>query len=106
MEEGEEMTRGKKPDYQIKIAKERIAILFSEAEKAVKEDPELAKRYMKLAKRIGMRYNVRLGKLRRKFCKHCYNYFLPGKTSIHRLKDGKINVKCLSCNKVIRYPYR
>ena len=101
------MTRGgKKPEWQVKIAKERIVILFDEAAKAVKEDPELAKRYMKLAKRIGMRYNVRLEKMRWKFCKYCYNFFLPGKTCTQRLKNGKINIKCLSCNKVIRYPYR
>ena len=100
------MTRGKRPEYQIKIAKERIAILFDEAEKMVKEDPELAKRYMKLAKRIGMRYNVRLGKLKRRFCKYCYNYFLSGKTCTQRLKNGRINIKCLSCNRVTRIIYK
>ena len=100
------MKRGKKPEEQIKIAKERIAILFSEAEKTVKEDPELAKRYMKLAKRIGMRYNVRLGRLRRKFCRHCYSFFLPGVNCQQRIKKGRINIKCFTCNKTIRYPFK
>src|SRR3989338_485217 len=52
-----------KPEYQVKIAKERIAILFDEARKTAASEPDLAKRYMLLAKRIAMRYNVRLGKL-------------------------------------------
>ncbi len=95
-----------KPEYQVKIAKERIAILFDEARKVAATEPDLARRYMKLAKRIAMRYNVRLGKLRMRFCKHCYSFFLPGKTCSVRLEKGKINIKCLSCNKVIRYPYR
>ena len=104
MEKGEEMKR--RPEYQTQIAKERISILFKEAEKTVKEDPQLARRYVQLAKRIAMRYNVRLGRQRRKYCKYCNTYFIYGLTARKRLKNGKINVKCLSCNKVIRYPYR
>ncbi len=97
--------RGTKPDYQIKIAKERIRILFSEADNAAKDDPELAKRYMKLAKRIGMRYNVRLGKLKRKFCKRCYSYF-TAKNSQRRLKRGILIITCKECGHVQRYPYK
>ena len=100
------MQRGKKPEEQIKIAKERIDILFSEADKTIREDPELAKRYMKLAKRIGMRYNVRLGTLRRRFCKQCYSFFLPGFNCTKRIKKGKITIKCFGCNKTIRYPFK
>ena len=100
------MQRGKKPEDQIKIAKERIAILFNEADKTVKEDPELAKRYMKLAKKIGMRYNVRLGRLRRKYCRHCYSFFMPGMNCQKRIKKGKITIKCFACNKTIRYPFK
>jgi len=100
------MERGSKPEYQLKIARERINILFDEARKTAKEDPELACRYVKLAKRIGMRYNIRLGRLRRKFCRHCYSYFLPGVNCSQRLKNKKITIKCFSCNKTIHYPYK
>lgn len=96
----------RKPEDQIKIAKERIDILFKEAENVVRERPDLAKRYVKLAKKIGMRYNVRLGKLKRKFCKYCYSFFLPGLTCSQRLRKGRITIKCFSCNKTIRYPYK
>ena len=96
------MKRGTKPLHQLKIARERIEILFSEAAKA---EPELARRYVKLAKKIGMRYNVRLGKLKRRFCKHCYSYF-TAENSKKRLTSGIMNVHCLSCNKITRMPYK
>ncbi|MEM7819818.1 MAG: ribonuclease P protein component 4 [Candidatus Aenigmatarchaeota archaeon] len=97
----------KKPEHQVKIAKERIQILFDEAEKVKVERPELAKRYVKLAKKIGMRFNVHIPKhLKRKYCKYCYSYFVFGRNATHRLKRGIVNIKCLNCNKTIRYPYK
>jgi len=96
----------RKPEVQIKIAKERIELLCKEAEKTARERPDLAKRYVRLAKKIGMRYNVRLGNLKRRFCRHCFSYFIPGKTCSQRLRNGKVTIKCFSCNKTIRYPYK
>ena len=96
----------RKPETQIKIAKERIDILFKEAKEVARERPDLARRYVRLAKKIGMRYNVRLGRLKRNFCKYCYSFFIPGVTCSQRLRNGKITIKCLSCNKIIRYPYK
>jgi len=100
------MQRGTKPEYQLKIARERIAILFDEARKTAKEDPDLARRYIRLAKKIGMRYNIRLGKLRRKFCKHCFTYFLPGINCQQRVNNKKITIKCFNCHKTVKYPYK
>lgn len=94
--------KGVKPEYQLRIARERIKILFEEAEKA---EPEMAKRYMRLAKKIGMRYNIRLGKAKRRFCKHCFSYF-TAENCRRRLKNGMMNVTCLSCGKTTRYPYK
>ena len=85
----------KKPEYQTKIAKERIEILFSEAEKA---PAELACRYIKLAKKIGMRYNVKLGPERKRlFCKYC---FTPFRAARARLKNGYLVRECGYCRKV------
>ncbi len=94
--------KGAKPEYQLRIARERIKILFREAAQA---GPELAKRYMKLAKKIGMRYNVRLGVLKRRFCRHCFSFF-TSENSRRRMKDGVMSVTCLSCGKITRYPYK
>jgi ribonuclease P protein subunit RPR2 len=100
-------TRSSKPEYQLKIASERIQILFNEAAKAAARHPDRAKRYVKLARKIGMRYNVRLAKhLKIRFCKHCYSYLVPGRNAQQRLKDGILNIKCFSCNKKMRIPYK
>ena len=92
-----------KPEWQLKIARERIGILFDEATKTT--DKKLQKRYMQLAKKIGMRYNVRLGSLKRKFCKHCYSYFTSSNSS-YRLKNGRLRIKCFSCGKLLQIPYK
>jgi len=64
--------RGKKPEYQLKIARERIEILLNMAEKEFRKHPGRSARYVELARKIGTRYNVRLTKeQKRKFCKNC-----------------------------------
>ncbi len=107
MEKGKRMRRSGKPLAEIKIAKERIDILFKEAEKMVKKDKKLANRYVYLARKIAMRYNLKLPrKYKRRFCKYCYAYLYPGITSEHRIKKGKINIKCFACNKTTHIPYK
>lgn len=93
--------RSTKPHDQVKIAKERIDILFKEAEHA---DKKLADRYVQIARKIGMRYNVRMGEHKRSFCKYCYSY-IP-KTSHRRLKNGLLKITCSSCKKIINFPYK
>lgn len=103
------MRRSQKPEWQTKIAKERIEILFSLAKKEFKNHPERTKRYVELARKIGLRYNVRLSQeLKREFCKNCLSLLKPGVTSQVRLdrKNRTVNTICLNCNKVYRYPYK
>lgn len=102
------MRRQKKSDWQQRIAKERIQILFELAEKNFKFHPERSRRYTELARKIGLRYNVRLGKeLKRKFCKNCNSLLVPGKTSKVRLDSKRkiIVINCLQCNKIYRISY-
>jgi len=61
------MKRGKKKLWQVKIAKERIAILLDLAKKQLKKHPTRSKRYAQLARKIGLRYNVRFTKEQKKF---------------------------------------
>lgn len=103
------MRKSQKPDWQQKIAKERIQILFSLAEKEFKKHPERSRRYIQLARKIGLRYNVRLSKeLKRKFCKNCNSLLIPGKTEQVRIDSkNKVIVRtCLSCNRIYRHPYK
>jgi len=91
----------------LRIAKERIDILLKLAEKYVKSDLELSRRYVKLAKKIALRANFRLGKLKRKFCKNCYTYFIPGYNCIVRLNSRErcVRIICLNCKKIYRHGY-
>jgi len=99
----------RKPEQYIKIAEERIEILFDLAEKEFKQHPERSKRYVQLARKIGLRYNVRLPKeIKRKFCKKCNSLLIPSVTSKVRIdsKTKAITIKCLNCEKTYRYPYK
>jgi ribonuclease P protein subunit RPR2 len=99
----------RKPEQYIKIAEERIEILFDLAEKEFKKNPERSKRYVQLARKIGLRYNVRLPKeIKRKFCKKCNSLLIPSVTSKIRIdsKTKSITIKCLNCKKIYRYPYK
>lgn len=102
------MKRGKKPKWQIEIARERIKILFSLARKELNKHPERAKRYVELARKISLRYNIRLARLKRSFCKKCNTLLIAGKTSIHRLDSDKktLNIICKNCGNIIRIPYK
>lgn len=96
----------RKKEWQ-KIARERIKILFELAEKEIRKNPERSRRYVELARKIALRYNVRLKKLKRKFCKECNTLLIPGLTCKVRLnsKLRAVEVKCLNCEKIYRYPY-
>ena len=99
----------RKPDWQQNIAEERIIILFNLARKELDKHPERSKRYVQLARKICLRYNVRLPKdMKKIFCKNCNNLLIPGKTEKVRIdsKNKTISRTCLKCNRVYRYPYK
>ena len=89
------------------IARERMEILFSLAEKeALAGNADRAKRYVGLFRRIGMRYNVPVPR-RYKIatCRNCNSFLISGKNSRTRLEKHRIRVECLECGGVRRFPY-
>ena len=90
-----------------RIALERMAILFHHAEReALQRRPARARRYVDLARRIGMRYNVRVPpEFKRRFCKECLAYLLPGVNARVRIGRGRVVVTCAGCGAVQRMPY-
>lgn len=91
-------------DYQ-KIALERIKILFQEAAKQFKRNPERSHRYVALARKIAMKTKVKVPKnLKRKFCLHCYKYLQPGVNCRVRTKNKKLIYFCYACKKYMRIP--
>jgi len=57
---------------------------------------------IKKAKRVAMNKNIKLGKLKQKFCKNCYSVFNSQNSEI-RIKRGLKTIKCKNCNKISRY---
>jgi ribonuclease P protein subunit RPR2 len=99
--------KGRRTKEMVQIAKERIDILFELAEKeALKGRLDRANRYVHLARKIGMRYNVRVPrKYRMHYCRKCDSFLLPGVNAEYRLNEGKITVRCLNCGTIYRHPY-
>ena len=86
------------------LARERIAVLFSEAEKVYHEHPGYSNRYVALARKISMRERVRIEpEFRHRFCHHCYRYLVPGANMRVRVHHGWVAVTCLDCRKTTRY---
>ncbi len=89
------------------LAVQRINRLFELADQEFEENPKRSDRYVLLARRIGMRFRVRFPKtLKRRMCKHCRSYLVPGSSARVRLRGRYITVTCLRCNKQMRYPYK
>jgi len=91
-----------------RIALERMVVLFGLAEKeALLGHASRARRYVDLARRIGMRYNVRVPpEYKRRFCKECLTYFIPGVNARVRVGRGRVVVTCTGCGAIQRVPYR
>jgi len=53
-------------------------------------------------KRLAMKHNIKLGELRKKFCKKCYSVFNSKNCEI-RIKNKIKRVKCLNCGYVARW---
>ena len=86
------------------IAKERINVLVKSA---LKEDDEaLAARQARQAKKIAMRFRVRLPyEARQLFCKKCKTFIVPGRSArvrVGRAKTRAVRITCLRCG----YTYR
>jgi len=97
----------RKKGQERRIAGERIEALFALAEEeALRANFARADRYVELARRIGMRYNVRLSSaFKRRVCKGCHAYLLPPKTARVRIGDSRVVTTCLKCGTVMRFPY-
>ncbi len=90
----------RKPSEIVDIANERIDILFSRAELEFARHPELSNRYVEIARNIAKKFNIHIPlELRRKFCKKCGSYLVPGNNLTVRLlsKEKKVIRTCEIC---------
>ncbi|MGD0423020.1 MAG: ribonuclease P protein component 4 [Candidatus Bathyarchaeia archaeon] len=90
------------------IARERIEILLQLARQTFSEDPSLSKRYVELARLIGMKSGVRLPRNSKAFiCKQCGTLLVPGRNCRVRIRSDTgttVLITCLGCGHKKRYP--
>lgn len=97
----------KKPARQVNIAKKRIKFLFEEAKGPFKSNPKLSNKYVKLARRIAMKYKIKMpSELKKKFCKNCHSYLAPGVNCRVRIHKHRVIYYCLSCRHYMRFPVK
>ncbi|MBI2142007.1 ribonuclease P [Candidatus Woesearchaeota archaeon] len=86
----------------IKAVKE----LFLQAHDAFRQSPELADKYVRLARKIAMKSRARIPReLKRRHCRHCHRFLVPSSNCRVRLSGGKVVYYCLSCKHYMRFPY-
>ena len=88
------------------MAREHVIELFEEARKEFRIDKKMADKCVEKARKIAMKYKLRMPRgLKRRFCKHCYSYLVPGKNLRVRMHEGHVVYYCLECKKFMRFPY-
>ena len=92
------------------IALERIIILFENSIKTYSNDPELAQQYSVLARKLSMRYKVKLPiTYKRMICKNCKEFIVPGVNCRVRTRNNReshLVITCLNCDSHTRIPLK
>jgi ribonuclease P protein subunit RPR2 len=88
------------------IARQRIEILFGQAEKVARADPKLAAQYVLSARRIAMAAKIRLPvEFRRQTCKECNTLFVHGvncRVRVKQKREPHVVITCLNCGNQTR----
>lgn len=88
------------------IAKDRVVYLIKRAEEWKNKDYELARRYVELAKKIAMKYRVRVPRsLKAVYCKKCLYPYKSGRFRV-RVRKGRVIITCLNCGFERRIPVK
>lgn len=96
----------KKP-FNVDMAEQRIGRLFRLAQDIYPKSPELANRYVDIARRISMRHRVSIPReFKRRICKECGSFLVPGENCRIRIDGKNIIITCLKCGAIKRYPYK
>ena len=91
-------------------ALQRVRTLFRLAREVIHEDPELAQRYVKIARKIAMGTKLRLPReYKRLVCKHCKSFILPGvncRVRVQSRREPHVVMTCLDCGRHSRVPLK
>ncbi|MFP4545668.1 MAG: ribonuclease P protein component 4 [Methanomassiliicoccales archaeon] len=87
------------------IAGRRIEQLLRSAEEECRSgNLERGRRYVTLARKIGMRTNTRMPK-EHLFCRECNSPLIPGRNCTVRLRNARLTMRCEVCGSIKRMPY-
>jgi ribonuclease P protein subunit RPR2 len=93
-----------------KVALERVKTLFQLAHANMHDRPDLAQRYVDIARKVSMRTRLHLPpEYRAQICKHCKKFILPGTNSRVRIqtrREPHVVVTCLHCGGKTRIPLK
>ena len=81
--------------------------MFDAAALVFPKRPEEAHRLVEKAHRLILCHKLKLpALLKRRYCRKCRAFWLPGRTVRVRLAKGRIIYSCLSCKKIQRMPIK
>ncbi len=100
--------RDKKPKKEDlkEIARNEIVMLFTKAENVFKQSKSKSNEYIKKARKLAMQKNIKIPKeFKRKYCRHCCSFLMPGKNCRVRTQPGRVVYTCMECKKFMRFVY-
>lgn len=84
---------------------ERIRILFTQAESFFSWNAAYSHECVRHASLIAMKERVRIPReLKRRYCRKCHSYLVPGVTGRVRIYRKRVIITCLSCGWHRRFP--
>jgi ribonuclease P protein subunit RPR2 len=100
------LRRGIKSKRIVKIALERLEILFKMAEDEFHLHPERSNRYVVMARNIAQKYNLEMPPYwRGRYCRKCNRFLKPGLNSQVRLSKATVITKCIECGALNKKAY-
>ncbi len=86
------------------IVTQRVERLFDLAQAEFATNSVRSDRYVAHARRLAMKHRFKLGKqYKTRFCRDCGAFFVYGTTARVRIKNQRVVITCLRCQKVRRY---
>ena len=89
------------------LALAEVTNFLNRAKEVFDKNPELANKYAKKARRVALKYKLRLPlEFKRRICKNCHSFLVPGKNLRVRTHKGHMVYYCLNCKNFMRIGYK
>jgi ribonuclease P protein subunit RPR2 len=92
------------------IARQRVQLLFQQAKKVYRSNPQLSSRYITTARKVAMAAKIPLPTVhKRQICKRCNMLLVQGdncRVRIQQKREPHVVITCLSCGCKTRIPLK